>query len=226
MNLNFPHSPESHQRSIAARWQPEEHRRLPYLEHCNYDKFLAILAERHGQDYLYRPDGALLDGIVALPKVAAKPKSVPTIAPPEPQITFSDNVKKAPVNVRARLIKVLTDGPKTLGEITKITGMSSRQIVGAISRDGGETFRRMNITQHGDKWELITENTGPRPDRAPSMVERITEYLRTNKPSTVYEIAAALETTSHTVTLAINRARGEFVSLGRSGKSKVWTLRP
>jgi len=222
---------------------------IPYIERCDYSEFLARLAQIHGASYLCRPDGTLLAGVVAIPQVRTrhKPKrQAPTLpdsytgnpmSDMHPQMrgivvveerTHADGSTSMTTvqSVKARVLAALKDGPLTLGEIIKATGLANGQVKNALHRWNGTLLERATNRAANNKWRLMGDQARAtvQTQREMTVRERIEQYIAENGPTTATSLAVRLGLKRDLV-YATCYAAGTLAVVGKSnGKSVLWGL--
>ena len=230
-SLNFASSPESQQRSAIERWKPEEERRLPYMEYCEMDKFLALLIERHGERYLQRPDGDMLAyrrpdghavGTVVAPRCTVGPKRL--------RYSGHDRV----IGAANLITEALADGPKCVDDIAEATGLKPNTIQNNFSADKGRTWRNIDAgwwrLAAGDEVGQAVESQTKAPvtEAAPAIrhllpTARI-EAALANGPMTVDEIALVTGMGNAQIAGALNRSKHKFRRMNLRQKNDKWRL--
>ncbi len=231
MSLNFAHSPESQRNSAIARHLPEEERRLPYMEYCDFDKFLSLLVERHGERYLQRPDGDMLayrrpDGHVAGTVVAPRCSTTPK------RLRYSEHDRV--IGAANLITEALADGPKSIDEIVEATGLKPNTIQNNFSADKGRTWRNIDAgwwrLAEGDEvgQEVASQTKAPVQDMPKSLMTLLPtariEKALADGPMTVAEISAATGMGNASVAGALNRSKQKFRRMNLRQKNDKWRL--
>jgi len=221
---------------------------IPFIERCDYNEFLAQLAKRHGASYLCRPDGTLLAGVVTIPEV--KPKHQPKRQAPtlpsgytgrpmddlQPQMRGITvmveyerpdgrvTVRRDP-SVKGQVLEALKDGPKTLSEIVKATGLIHGQVKNTLHRYSGTLLERSTNKAMNNKWRLMDAQAKESvAQREMTVRERIEQYIAENGPTTATALAVRLGLKRDLI-YATCYAASTLAVVGRTnGKSVLWGL--
>jgi len=227
---------------------PEELTPIPYIERCDYKDFLAELVRCHGETYLQRPDGTLLDGVVFIPQPRPKrrkPKrQVPTLPPGytgNPMDDFQPQMKGLQVmveyerpdgritnhedySVKGQVIAALVDKPLTLREIAAVTKLTTEQVKRVLARYQGELLEMATDKPKDNQWRLMAadkQTTGPRVGQM-SVRERIEQHIIAHGPATSRQLADALNVKPNIIQITAHKA--ETISVvGKIGeKLNLW----
>lgn len=197
---------------------PEELTPIPYIERCDYKDFLAELVRCHGETYLQRPDGTLLDGVVFIPQPRPKrqkPKrQVPTLPPGytgNPMDDFQPQMKGLQVmveyerpdgsvtvrkdgSIKSQVLAAIAEKPLTLPEIVRATGLTNGQVKNTLFRYNGKLLEPATDRATNNKWRLLAAEKQPDPQapREPTIRERIEQHVTQNGPSSSSDLSQAL----------------------------------
>lgn len=228
---------------------PEEFTPIPYIERCDYNDFLAELVKRHGETYLQRPDGALLDGVVFIPQPRPKRQKPKRQAPTlpasytgnplndyQPQMRgivvieeriHTDGSKSMVQNtsVKAQVLAALAQGPKTLSEIVKATGLTHGQIKNALHRCNGTLLAPATNKATNNTWKLL-EGTEQKPAKRQVRTarERIEAHIAQHGPTTTSQLAEALGLKRDLVYATCHAAKRTFQKKPANGRDVFWEL--
>lgn len=228
---------------------PEDLAPVPYIERCDYVNFLAELAARHGETYLQRPDGTLLDGVVFIPQPRPKrqkPKrQLPTLPPGytgNPLNDYQPQMKGLPVmveyerpdgrvtvrrdqSVKGQVLEALKDGPKTLSEIVKATGLTHGQVKNALHRCNGTLLAPATNKATNNTWKLL-EGTEQKPAKRQVRTarERIEAHIAQHGPTTTSQLAEALGLKRDLVYATCHAAKRTFQKKPANGRDVFWEL--
>lgn len=224
---------------------------IPYIERCDYNEFIAKLAQLHGPDYLRRPDGTLLNGVVTIPQPSPKraqrapakrqPATLPNTYTGNPLNDFQPQMRgiipmveyerpdgsvtlRKDNSVKAQVLAALEAGPKTLAEIVKATGLMHGQVKNTLHRYNGTLLEPATNRAMNNQWRLIAQQPQAKAERDPTLRERIEAYVQKYGPASAADLARALDEKRDTVYATCYAAATITVVGKTNGKTVLWGL--
>lgn len=220
---------------------------IPFIERCDYNEFLAQLAARHGPGYLCRPDGTLLDGVVTIPEVKPKRQAkrqaatLPDGYTGNPMSDFHPQMRGLVVveeyerpdgrvtvrrdqSVKGQVLEALKDGPKTLSEIVRITGLMHGQVKNALHRCNGTLLEPATNKATNNTWKLLEGTEQPAKRQVRTARERIEAHIARHGPTTTSQLAEALGLKRDLVYATCHTSKRTLRRTPANGRDVFWEL--
>lgn len=159
IRANFYYEPNLAQASSRGGHAKRETAPLSILLHCDYITFCRYLGQKHGDDYLRRPDGDAMNGVpdaafAPLPPARAPRPVNPHQLPPTYTGNAMEDLRTQPKikaqgrwsgpTLRHRVLDALRERPMTLREICMYTGIERCSVKNVLHRYRGTYFKNEN----------------------------------------------------------------------------------